>query len=156
MCNQVCLRMFQQQWGLVANLSFFENKLWCSNTCLHPQIKPILSDVHTGSKNYAAVTTSDQIYLTVLDLKKREFSALFRGFEPFNDKGKLCKTAPHCIIECYINECKLVSLMLYIYSSVSIQALWAATFTAQYISMLWKSTQPTFSLKPQWMSASVI
>lgn len=41
-----------------------------------------------GSKNFAVVTTSDQTFLTVLDLKKKEFSPLFRGFEPFKDQGK--------------------------------------------------------------------
>ena len=38
-----------------------------------------------GSKNYAAVTTADQVYFTVLDLKKKQFSSFFRGFEPFVD-----------------------------------------------------------------------
>ena len=38
-----------------------------------------------GCKSYAAVTTADQVYFTVLDLKKKQFSSLFRGFEPFVD-----------------------------------------------------------------------
>ena len=39
----------------------------------------------SGSKNYAAMTTADQVYFTVLDLKKKQFTSMFRGFEPFVD-----------------------------------------------------------------------
>ena len=38
-----------------------------------------------GCKNFAAVTTADQVYFTVLDLKKQQFTSIFRGFEPFFD-----------------------------------------------------------------------
>ena len=38
-----------------------------------------------GCKNYAAVTTSDQIYFTVLDVKKQQFRSMYRGFEPVYD-----------------------------------------------------------------------
>ena len=39
-----------------------------------------------GCKNYAAVTTSDQIYFTILDVKKQQFRSMYRGFEPVYDE----------------------------------------------------------------------
>ncbi|KAH3887306.1 hypothetical protein DPMN_011322 [Dreissena polymorpha] len=42
--------------------------------------------IAAGSRNYAAVTTKDQVYFAVVDIKKKTCSELFRGFEPFKDE----------------------------------------------------------------------
>ncbi|XP_052800087.1 uncharacterized protein LOC128231374 isoform X2 [Mya arenaria] len=41
--------------------------------------------IAAGSRNFAAVTTKDQLYFAVVDLRKKQCSDLFRGFEPFID-----------------------------------------------------------------------
>ena len=65
---------------------FFALKLSRGGVCCMPAALLLRGCILLlGSKNYAAVTTADQVYFTVLDLKKKQFSSLFRGFEPFVD-----------------------------------------------------------------------
>ncbi|KAL4236659.1 hypothetical protein ACF0H5_005044 [Mactra antiquata] len=81
--NKSTLVVFKQHSALIYQLedASLQYTLECSDS-----VEFMFPGFAVGSKNYAAVTTSDQIYLTILDLKKRQFSPLFRGFEPFNDE----------------------------------------------------------------------
>ncbi|XP_060587443.1 NACHT domain- and WD repeat-containing protein 1-like isoform X3 [Ruditapes philippinarum] len=81
--NKSLLVVFKDNSALVYDL---EDGVQKSSVQLSEEFQFKFPGFATGSKNFAAVTTSDQIYLTLFDLKKNEFLPLFRGFEPFQDQ----------------------------------------------------------------------
>ncbi|XP_053395163.1 uncharacterized protein LOC123524131 isoform X2 [Mercenaria mercenaria] len=88
--DKTLLVVFKEHSGLVYDL---KDGVQQFSVLLSEEFEFKFPGFASGSKNFAAVTTSDQIYLTVLDLKKKDFSSLFRGFEPFKDQelGEECQ-----------------------------------------------------------------